>query len=300
MKPRAGGTDCGLRPCIWHCREVAELFVGKFETARDAHHGGVVGGERKRRYKRFPAVKSLRFLHFAAQERIGRHAPRDGHLFDTRLTGGLHEFIHQASDNGLLHACTKVVLVFLDKVGVFLELVAHQIEKGSLEPAEAVVEFVHAGTGNLETVGVALFGQTVYHWAAGVGKPHDFGGLVDAFARRIVDGAAQHLETRGAFHFQNLRVAARNQKTQEREFRCVVIFGGADEMRQHMGFQMIHLHKGNMQRERKRFGKGHPHKERTHQSGASCKGDGVEVSGFHAGGLQHGVHHGNDVLQMRP
>ena len=46
----------------------------------------------------------------------------------------------------------------------------------------------------MKRIGVAIFGQTVYHRAAGIAEIHDFGRLVDGLAGGIVDGLTQHLD----------------------------------------------------------------------------------------------------------
>ena len=152
-----------------------------------------------------------------------------------------------------------------------------------------------------ERLRIALLGQFVDYRAAGVGQSHHFGTLVEGFARGVVDRRADDLHFEGRIHAHDLRVAAAHEQAEERESgvrqRAVL---KVDEMRKYVSLKVIDLDHRDVVRDGKPLGERHAHQQRTQQSGAAREGDGVDLFGRQSGLLERRVHHGNDVLLVRP
>ena len=73
-----------------------------------------------------------------------------------------------------------------------------------------------------------------------------------------------------------------------------------DEMRKYVSLKVIDLDHRDVVRDGKPLGERHAHQQRTQQSGAAREGDGVDLFGRQSGLLERRVHHGNDVLLVRP
>ena len=57
---------------------------------------------------------------------------------------------------------------------------------------KVVIGFVAQRSRKLKAIGPALFGQAVQHRAPGIGEAEEFCGLIEAFARGIVEGATEN------------------------------------------------------------------------------------------------------------
>ena len=105
-------------------------------------------------------------LHSLAHARVGRDAATYGNGFDARVGNCFRELVHEYLDDGFLESRCQVGLVFFNKIGVKLQLVAQRVEKRSLEPAEAVVVAIDMRMCKLEMIGIALVSQPVDNRAA--------------------------------------------------------------------------------------------------------------------------------------
>ena len=76
--------------------------------------------------------------------------------------------------------------------------------------------------------------------------------------------------------------------------------GQVDEVREDVPLQVVHLDHRNVARDGESLGEGDPHEQRSEQSGTAREGDGVELVGRDACFAQRRVHHGDDVLLVRP
>ena len=233
-------------------------------------------------------------LQFAAEERVGAHATGDGHLAHMVVQRRTLGFLEQEADDGLLYAGAEVGFVLLNEVGVFLQLVAQEIEERSLDAAERVVIALDVGCGEVERVGVSLFGEPVDDGAARVAEVHNLGRLVDGLAGSIVDSGAETLDVEVVFQQQYLRVSSADQQADERELR--LRFAPVDEVAQHMSLQVVDFDKGFPQRRGKAFGKADADEQRAQQSGAAGEADGVDFAFVDARLTDGGIHHGNDIL----
>ncbi len=154
-------------------------------------------------------------------------------------------------------------------------MIPDKIEEGGFQSAKTVIEAGDVGDGKLEAPRVALFRIAVDDGAARVRQSEDFGGLVEGFARRIVDGAANALHIEVVVHLKQQRVPTRHCETQERKIRYGLGFiFFLQKIRQNMRLQVINLYQGDVQRIGHSLCKRATHQQRTEQSGAVSEGDG--------------------------
>lgn len=149
-----------------------------------------------------------------------------------------------------------------DKIGVDEELVAEKIEERGLDAAKAVIEIGDRGDSEMESVGVALLGQTVDDRSAGITEVHDFSSLVDGFARRVVDSLTKDLHVEMAAKEQNLGMSSRDEETDKRKLWHAAVVILLDEMGEHMGLEVVDFQEGDIQSLRKTFGKRDAHHKR--------------------------------------
>ena len=69
-----------------------------------------------------------------------------------------------------------------------------------------------------------------------------------------------------------------------------------DEVRQHVGMQVVDLDHGDTEGEAEPLGKVGPHQQRAQQSGAAGEGDGIELIGANARATYRLADDGDDVL----
>lgn len=129
----------------------------------------------------------------------------------------------------------------------------------------------------MESVGVALFGQTVDDWAARVAEVHYFSGLVDGLTSSIIDGLTQDLHLEMAFEEQDLGVATRDKETDEGELRDNALIVFLDKMGKDMCLKVVDLNKRDVLGESERLGEGDADHEGTEEAGPPGEGDGVDV-----------------------
>ena len=277
---------------------------GKFAVAvavvsRHGDHRGVVGRELEFGQEGPPAAPCSGLGDAVAQPRVGRDA--SGDVADAGLFRGADELVEQDLDDGCLQRGAEVGLVALDELRVLGHGVAQRVEERGLETRERVVVTLHVGACEAEGLRVALLGQAVDHRSARVGESHHLGALVERFACGIVDRRADdaHLERRIDAH--DLRVSAAHEQAQEREIRVGKrTVGQVDEVREDVPLQVVHLDHRDVARDGESLGEGDPHEQRSEQSGTARESDGVELVGRDACFAQRRVHHGDDVLLVRP
>ena len=95
--------------------------------------------------------------------------------------------------------------------------VAEEIKERGFYAAETEIVLRNVGRGEMECLGVALFGQTVDDRSSGIAEIHDFCSLVNGFSSGVVDGAAHDLHVKMASEQEYLGVAAAYKQTHERE-----------------------------------------------------------------------------------
>ena len=113
--------------------------------------------------------------------------------------------------------------MLVDKVGVFDQPVAKEIEERGFDAAEAVVVALNLRRGELEGVGVAFAGKAVDDGASGVAEIHNLGGLVDGFAGGIVDGLSEDFHLEVAVQKNDLGMSAADEKAHKGELRRDIV-----------------------------------------------------------------------------
>ena len=158
--------------------------------------------------------------------------------------------VSQRLDDGILHGGSQVGEVVFDEMLVFLEAVAHEVEEGGLEPAEAVVEVGDMGDGKAEPLRVAGLRQLVDDGAAGVGEPQNFRRFVESLARRVVNCAPDDLHVEIVIHLQQKGMASRNRQAQKGKVRFFLFFSlFLQKICQNMRLKMVHFNERNPQTE---------------------------------------------------
>ena len=128
-------------------------------------------------------------------------------MFDTRSLHGHSQFLHQYVHNGVLKACSQVLLMMLHEVRVFFHPFSQIIEKGSFQAREGVVHPRDVRLSKFVSKRVALACEPVDDRTTGIAESHHLGTFVDSLSGRIVDGLSQHLHVVVSVDLHDLRVA---------------------------------------------------------------------------------------------
>ena len=130
-------------------------------------------------------------MQFAAQSPIAGDPSAGGDAADAGLDGGGDEFGGEGVDDRGTDSGTQVteVLRGIGQAGVLIQ--EHPNARLEAAEAEKVIGFVTQWARELKAVGPAFFGQTIQHRASRIGEAEEFCGLVEAFARGIVEGASE-------------------------------------------------------------------------------------------------------------
>ena len=129
------------------------------------------------------------------------------------------------NEQEVLHKTIDVLGKLADKIkretGVDTMLLL--VDDGSLEAGEAEIErgAVYGRARELERFVVAGLSEFIHGDAAGIGHAHGARSLIERFARGIVTRFSEDAELCVVRHFDDVRVAAGDDKAQERrlEFR---------------------------------------------------------------------------------
>ena len=120
---------------------------------------------------------------------------------------------------------------------------AHHVQKRCFQPAETVVVTLYRWFVECKCFRIALFCQTVDYRAAGVRKSHHLGTFIEGLAGSIVDGLSYDLHFEVRFYQYYLRVTARHQQAEKREFRRIerhILF--LNKMSQHVSLQVVYIY----------------------------------------------------------
>ncbi len=97
--------------------------------------------------------------------------------------------------------------------------------------------------------------------------------LVECLARRVVDGLTQQAVLRIAFDDHDHRVTARDDEHREGQLDVRILEPGRVQMR----LEMVHADVRDIEGERERLGRTHADEERTGETRAVARGDGIDV-----------------------
>ena len=136
------------------------------------------------------------------------------------LVCGVQEVAHEAIDNGLAVRGGKIGDI--DGLALLFGIMQN-VDDGGLEAGEAEIErgAVYGRARELERFVVAGLSEFIHGDAAGIGHAHGARGLIERFACGIVTRFSEDAEFCVVRHFDDVRVAAGDDKAQERrlEFR---------------------------------------------------------------------------------
>ncbi len=125
-----------------------------------------------------------------------------------------------------------------------------------------------------------LCGQPGDFRPTGIIEAHHFGSFVERFAGGIVEGFAQQFVLADSINPDELRMAARDQQSDEREFWRLRL----QHRRQQVAFHVVHAQGRNPPGKGQRLGAGSAHQQRPHQARAGGVGDAIDL-GRHAAGF---------------
>lgn len=152
------------------------------------------------------------------------------------------------------------------------------------------------GFGEAEALRIALGGQTVDVRPSGIGETHYLGALVERFAGGVVDGLAKNFHIVVVLYQNQLGIATGDKQAEKRVFRHAVVWFAAHEMAEHMAMEVVYVDDGDAQTQRKPFGKGGAHKQRTQQSRATGERYGRKIGLAYARAAYCRVDYRHDVL----
>ncbi len=144
------------------------------------------------------------------------------------------------------------------------------------QPGERkIVAFAAQRAGEGIRGGIALAGGALDARTAWVGQTQQPRDLVEGFARRVVDGAAQVLVLAVPADQHDLAVPARNDQTHDGELRRRAVLG--QQQRVDVAFQVIHADQRQIAAQRQSFRVIHADQQRSGQTRPARYGDGVDV-----------------------
>jgi hypothetical protein len=130
-------------------------------------------------------------LQIPAQPSIAGDSSAGGDATDTDLGGGGDEFGGESVDDRCADSGAQVAEI-LGRIGQAWILLEEDSNAGfETTKTKQVIGFVAQRSRELKAIGPAFFGQAVQHRAPGVRETQEFCGLVEAFARGIVEGATE-------------------------------------------------------------------------------------------------------------
>jgi len=160
-------------------------------VGQDGHHGGVIAAEGACGQSEGAAQTVRGGGEFPAQEAVADDAARRGDAADSATPGRANRLGDKHVDDGGLDAGAKVAQG--GGVGGEVRVVAQEIPDGGFQPAEAEVQgrVVAQRPGEVESVGLAAFGELIDDGSAGVGEAEQFGGFVEALAGGVIESGAE-------------------------------------------------------------------------------------------------------------
>ena len=144
---------------------------------------------------------------------------------------------------------------------------------------------------------ISFVGQAVHHRTTRITQSHHLRTFIEGFARCVVYGLPYHLHVVISIYFDDLRVTARHQQTQERERGSMIVFRRfLDKVSQYMRLQMVDLDHRDVQRCGKSFGKRGSDQQRSHQPRPARERNGAQFRLIDTCTLDSLCHHRDDIL----
>ena len=139
-----------------------------------------------------------------------------------------------------------------------------QIDDRCFEAGKTEVQLaaLHPGSGQTIGVGIAGGGQTIQVDPAGVGHSHGAGGLIEAFPRRVVPGAAQHAEAGVILRLHDVAVPAGDHQAEEGRLQL----GEGQIVGGDMGAEVVDRNQGFARRQGQSLGEVDPYQQRADQA----------------------------------
>ena len=161
----------------------------KFSFGQNADHRRVVRAKAFFRKTQSETFALARAGEFAAQGAIAGDAAGGGHTTDAVSFRGADGFLHEHFDNRRLNAGAQItqLLRVIQNPRVIAEKIAH----GGFQAAEAevVAGVIQQRAREVIRLGIPLLRQPVNFRSGGIRQPHQFAGLVETFARRVIHRA---------------------------------------------------------------------------------------------------------------
>ena len=187
--------------------------------------------------------------------------------------------------------------MMLYEVRVLRNPLAQIIEERGLQSREAVVHPRYMRLSKLVSLRIALARKAVYDRSSRVSQSHDLGTFVYRLPCCIVYRLAEYLHVVISIHLDNLRIAAADEKTQERERRLtVIIVVLLDKMSHDMSLQMIDIYERYAKGAGHAFREVHSYEQRTHKTRATGESYGRELFLPYSRTLERGIDDRDDIL----
>ena len=122
-----------------------------------------------------------------AQSCVGRYTTRQGYMVNAGLFDRQIQLLHQYVNDGAFKRGCQILFMVFNKVGVFLNLVAQEIQKRCFQSRKTIVKSGYVRLGKFVGVGIALTCEFVNDRSARIEKSHHLGAFIHCFARSIVN-----------------------------------------------------------------------------------------------------------------
>ena len=261
--------------------------------AGQSDHRRIVGAERQRRGVEAEAFPLGETFQASADGAVGGHTAGDDQAqIGVGLAVGVHgpgRALDQLADDGRLDAGGEVAPIGLALHG------RRQASGGGLQPREREVAAGPAKQGPRQGIArrIAALGQALQGWSGRIAEAERGADLVEGLAGGVVDGRAEAAAGADARHLQQLAMAARDQKQQERVGNIGGEAGGDG-----VTLQVVHGDERFIQRQGHGLAEGERHHHTADEPGASGGGDAGEGGGRNTGLRQGPLNDAVDDLDV--
>ena len=171
----------------------------------------------------------------------------------------------------------------------------HGFAQRGLEAGEGEIAAGSAleGSGQGKARGVAIGGHALDGGTAGKSQTQQLRALVEALARRVVNGSAEASVAPDAFHDQQLTMPSGDQEQKKRERH-----GVREPRGKGMALEVIDGDERQVAGERHGFREHHAHHDAADETGTAGRGDAIEIVPTNAGFRQRAVHEPVEMCEM--